>query len=545
LARSHPSAGVPATPSAGVPATSDLFAPDSGGRLLISLITLLAAALRLYRLGHLSFWYDEAATIVLSRGISALPQSLTTSAPLPFVITHYWNLLGHSEFWVRLWAAAFGIALVPVVWALGKRLLGNRAGLFAAALVAVNPLCIYYSQEARAYSILPFFVLASGYCWLVAHQRQKWWPYGFCASFALALAFYSHYYAVLWIASLPLSILLMARSRRGLASATKLGLKTLVASLVLVAPWLAIFFDKATTTVSAADFWVPKPTLMTLLISLKNMSLGFQAPLNAGVMAAILVALAAAFGVACALIRGRSGVRFLVANAFIPILLAFAISKLAKNSIYLDRCLIPSAVFFLMMAAYGISIVRKLPAAIVLLLLFLLTSLSLYNHYNNVIPDISHCPGVRERKEFRQAAEFVKQNLVEGDLVGHTCRSSLAPFMVYLPEGQRQVVLASSWRHRAKVMRKYPYKGLWNSKLSEMTLPVPVYELPLGHKRLVLVASEWDIGKGDFYSDEKVAIKRFLDGNYPLVMSKEFYGASLYFYDLTKSLVAGGRIAEG
>ncbi len=510
------------------------------------LITLLAAVLRLYRLGHLSFWYDEAATIVLSKNISVLPQSLTTSAPLPLVIAHYWNLLGHSEFWIRLWAAAFGIALVPLVWALGKRLFGSRAGLFAAALVAVNPLCIYYSQETRAYSILPFFVVGSAYCWLVAGKKQKWWAHGLCASFALALAFYSHYYAVLWIASLPLSILLMARSRRGLASATRLGLKTLVASLVLVAPWLTIFFDKATTTVSAADFWVPKPTFKTLLISLKNMSIGFQAPLSAGAIAAVLVAVAAVFGLCCALIRGWSAqLRFLAVNAFVPIFLAFAISQLAQNSIYLDRCLIPSAVFFLMIAAYGISILRRWTALAVLLLLFFLTSFSLYNHYSNVIPDISHCPGVRERKDFRQAAEFVKQNLVEGDLIGHTCRSSLAPFMVYLPEEQKQIVLASSWQHRAKVMQKYPYKGLWNSKLSEMTLPVPVYDLPPGYKRLILVASEWDIGKGDFYSEEKSVIKRFLDSNYPLIMSKEFYGAPLYFYDLTKSLTLGGPIREG
>jgi len=510
------------------------------------LITLLAAALRLYRLGHLSFWYDEAATVVLSRDISALPQSLTTSAPLPFVIAHYWDLLGLSEFWVRLWAAAFGIALVPVVWALGKRLLGNRPGLFAAALVAVNPLCIYYSQEARAYSMLPFFVLTSGYCWLVALQRQKWWPHGFCASSALALAFYSHYYAVLWIASLPLSVLLMARSRRGLGSGIWIDIKTVVASLVLVAPWLPIFFDKAATTVSAADFWIPKPTFKTLRVSLKNMSVGFQAPLNVGVIAAVLVALAVAFGLGCMLIRGRSAeMRFLAANAFIPILLAFAISRLAQNSIYLDRCLIPSAVFMLIIAGYGVSVLRKWAALAVLLLLFFLTASSLYNHYSNVIPDISHCPGVRERKDFRQAAEFVMQNVIEGDLVGHTCRSSLAPFMVYLHEGQRQAVLASSWQHRAKVMQKYPYKGLWSSKLSEMTLPVPVYDLPQGHTRLILVASEWDIGKGDFYSNEKVVIKRFLDSNYPLVMSKEFYGAPLYFYDLTKSLAQGGPIREG
>ena len=515
-------------------ASSDCSVRPPGSRLPIILITLLAAALRLYQLGHLSFWYDEAVTIILSKDISALPQSLTTCAPLPLVFAHYWNLFGYSEFWVRLWVAAFGIALVPLVWVLGKRLLSHRAGLFAAVLVAVNPLCIYYSQEARAYSILPFFVVASGYCWLIAAQRRKWWLYGFCASLALALAFYSHYYAVLWIVSLPLSVLLMARSRREATAAIKLDLKTLVVSLAFVAPWLTIFLDKATTTLSTADFWIPKPTLKTLLLSLQNMSVGFQAPLWAGVIAAILIALVVILGLGCGLARGRSAeMLFLAANAFVPILLAFAISRLAKNSIYLDRCLIPSSIFLLMIAAYGMSILRRWTAVSVLLLLFFLTSVSLNNHYGNIIPDISHCPGVRPRGEFKQAADFVMQNLSQGDLVAHTCRSSLAPFMVYLPESQRQVVLGSSWEHRAKEMQKYPYKGLWDSELSQKTLPIPLYELPPGYKRLILVASEWDIGKGDFYSKEKVAIKRLLDGMYPMTMSKDFYGAPLYFYDLT------------
>lgn len=508
-------------------------------RLPLLLITLIAAALRLYHLGHLSLWYDEAATVILSKNLAQLPQSLTTSAPLPFVVAHYWDLLGQSEFWVRLWAALLGTAIVPLVWALGRRLFGSRAGLFAAALIAVNPLCIYYSQEARGYSMLPFFVIASAYFWVVAAKRTRWWPFGLFASLTLALAFYSHYCAVLWIASLPLSMLVMARSRRGdsriVPNLFWLDLKTLAASFVLISPWLMVFLDKATTTVSVADFWIPKPTAKTLLISLENMLAGFQAPSIPGLLATALVTALAVLGLGAALIRGpRRGVLLVAVNASLPIVLAFAISRLAKNSIYLDRCLIASAVFLLVMAGYGMSLLRKKAAFAVMLATVVLLSFSLVNHYRNVIPDVSHCPGVRPRKEFRQAADFVRQNLLKGDLVAHTCRSSLAPFMVYLASEQRQIVLAASSEHRVRVMQKYPYKGLWSSRLSQATLPIAVYDLPPGYKRLVLVASEWDIGKGDFYSQEKARIKRFLDRKYPLLMSKKFYGAPLYFYDLTR-----------
>ncbi|RLC48029.1 MAG: hypothetical protein DRH70_01985 [Candidatus Coatesbacteria bacterium] len=508
--------------------------PRSARRPLL-LITLIAAALRLYHLGHLSFWYDEAATVILSRNLAQLPQSLTTSAPLPFVVAHYWDLLGRSELWVRLWAALLGIAIVPLVWAIDRKLFSNRAGLFAATLVAVNPLCIYYSQEARGYSMLPFFIIASAYFWLVAADRRRWWPYGLLASVTLALAFYSHYSAVLWIASLPLAMLVMARSRRELLSLFWLDLKTLAASFLLISPWLLVFVDKATTTVSVADFWIPKPTAKTLLISLENMLAGFQAPQTAGLLATALLAVMAALGLGVALLRGPlRGMLLVAVNASLPVALAFVISWLAKNSIYLDRCLIASAAFLLIMAGYGMSLLRKKAAYAAMLATLVLLAFPLVNHYRNVIPNLSHCPGVRPRKEFRQAANFVKQNLLKGDLVAHTCRSSLAPFMVYLPSDQTQVVLASSNEHRLKIMQKYPYRGLWSSKLSQATLPIAVYDLPPGYKRLILVASEWDIGKGDFYSQEKVRIKRFLDRNYPLIMSKNFYGVPLYFYDLTR-----------
>lgn len=507
-------------------------AKSRSGALLWS-IFILGAVLRLYRLGNLSFWYDEAATIILSRDISALPQSLSTSAPLPFVIAHFCNSFGQSEFWARLWPALFGIAIIPVVWALAKALFGNRAGLIAAALTAVNPLCIYYSQELRAYSMLPFFVLTSAYCWLLASRNGRWWPAGALASLFLALSFYSHYYAVVWIASLPLAIILLSRTKFDFPGAIKLEAKVLATALVLVGPWLSVFLDKATTTVSVADFWIPKPTLKTFVISLENFSAGFTASPTVGAVAAVLTACLAMLGFLHGVARTRMReVLFLAVNLLLPVLIAFTISRLVKNSVYLDRCLIPSAVFLTIIAAYGVSILRPRVCAAVLIVLFLLSGFSLHNHYRNVIPEASHCPGVRQRKEFRQASQFVMQHLSKGDLVGHSCRSSLAPFLVYLPEGQRQVVLASSRQHRTKVMQKYPYKGLWSTRLSETTLPIAVYDLPPGYDRLIFVASEWDIGSEDFYSDEKRRIRHMLDEAYPLRFSRQFYGAPLYFYDL-------------
>ncbi|MCD6326102.1 glycosyltransferase family 39 protein [bacterium] len=501
-------------------------------------VVLVAAVLRLYRLGRLSFWYDEATTIILSRDLLALPTSLSTSAPLSFAIAHFWNALGTSEFWVRLWPALIGIAVVPLVFVFGRRLFSRRAGLIAAALVAISPLCIYYSQELRAYSLLPFLVVVAGYAWHKAAVTSRGrWLYVGIAAVALALSFYSHYCAALWIVSLPISVLSLSRTSRELLNNAKLSILVLGGSFILVAPWLLVFIEKARATVFVADFWIPKPGLETLLVSLKNMSAGFTAPSVPGYLAAGLVVLMIVIGLVCAAHHSRDReLRFVAINALLPMLLAFSISHIAKNSVYLDRCLIPSGLFLLMMAAYGISVLRKEATIAVLFSMLLLTSFSLVNLYRNIIPDISDAPGVRPRKSFRQACEFLSARLSPADIVGHTCRSSYAPFVVYLPSNIKQVVLASSREHRARVMQKYPYKGLWERKQGADSLPIAVFDLPVGYRRLILVESVWDIGRDDFYHGEMSHIRRYLDANYPHLESRDFYGAPLRFYDLTRPL---------
>ena len=53
------------------------------------------------------------------------------------------------------------MATVPVAYLLGAELRGRRAGLAAAALVAVNPMLLWYSQEARAYALFSLLTAVS------------------------------------------------------------------------------------------------------------------------------------------------------------------------------------------------------------------------------------------------------------------------------------------------------------------------------------------------------------------------------------------------
>ncbi|MCW3029232.1 MAG: rane protein-like protein [Solirubrobacterales bacterium] len=142
----------------------------------LAALIVLAAALRLSTLDQQSFWYDEAYTPVhvlhtsLWTTLRAMVHS-ENSPPLWYVIEWVdYRVLGSGEFALRLPSALAGIATVPVAWAIGQELAGRRAAIIAAALVAVNPLFVWYSQEARAYGL---FVLTASLALLCFLRVQR------------------------------------------------------------------------------------------------------------------------------------------------------------------------------------------------------------------------------------------------------------------------------------------------------------------------------------------------------------------------------------
>jgi hypothetical protein len=178
----------------------------------LAALVLLAAGLRLSTLGLQSFWYDEAFTPVhvLHAGLGATLRAMVhteNTPPLWYLIE--WvdaRVLGTGEVALRLPSALAGIATVPVAWAIGRELGGPRAALVTAAFVAVNPLFVWYSQEARAYALFVLMAALAMLCFLRAEREPK---RARMMAFAItgSLALLTHYFAlfllipmVLWLA---------------------------------------------------------------------------------------------------------------------------------------------------------------------------------------------------------------------------------------------------------------------------------------------------------------------------------------------------------
>lgn len=129
------------------------------------------AVLRLVDLGNLAFRWDEdlsslAAKAISERGIPELPSGMVYLRSLAFlyVLAASGEIFGFSETALRLPAALFGIATIPLAFAFGKRLFGTGVGLMVAALVAFSVWDIEFSRYARMYAPFEFFYLLTLLC---------------------------------------------------------------------------------------------------------------------------------------------------------------------------------------------------------------------------------------------------------------------------------------------------------------------------------------------------------------------------------------------
>jgi mannosyltransferase len=144
--------------------------------LLVAVATVVAALLRLPTLAAKGFWYDELISVNIARepvgailrarlGFNAAPDLVdrlyTNNPPLHLLLIHATLRISPDEAFVRLPFTLAGIATVPVAYHVLLRLFDRGPALLSTALLAVSPLHIAYSQEARPSVFLVLFSLLS------------------------------------------------------------------------------------------------------------------------------------------------------------------------------------------------------------------------------------------------------------------------------------------------------------------------------------------------------------------------------------------------
>jgi uncharacterized membrane protein len=236
------------------------------GLVLLALVFALGAALRVASINTRSFWLDETTSVRQASwplGEMVAWMAHNVHPPLFHTLLHYWiGAFTSSEISVRGFALIWGLAAIPLAYWVGSVLFERRVGLFSAGIVALSPFFIWYSQEARMYTmLLVFALLATGAFWrALRHGGARWWLlYALAAGaglvtqyfFAFLIAGHLVYYA---LHEMPDALRAAReagteRSRRGplrlLADVPTLGplLLSAVVALIPLGVWLPYVFQ--------------------------------------------------------------------------------------------------------------------------------------------------------------------------------------------------------------------------------------------------------------------------------------------------------------
>ena len=140
---------------------------------LLTFVTLIAVVLRFYKLGQWSFWGDEYITVTKAMAIFDKGLDLPPIALLGTRLAL--DLWGISEWSARLTPAVIGILTIPILFFLIRRMFDTSVALIASLILAVAPWHIYWSQNARFYTLLLLFFSLAILLFFFAIEEDRPW----------------------------------------------------------------------------------------------------------------------------------------------------------------------------------------------------------------------------------------------------------------------------------------------------------------------------------------------------------------------------------
>ncbi|NOZ48844.1 MAG: phospholipid carrier-dependent glycosyltransferase [Chloroflexi bacterium] len=416
-------------------------------RLLLVGIVLLAALGRGLRLDFQPLWWDEGYSVWFA-GQPLLDMIRLTAAdihpPLYYALLHLWTQgMGMSPVVLRSFSIFAGLPAIPLAYALGRDLRGRRVGLLAAALVAINPFAIFYSQEIRMYGLATTFSLAalwSGWRWAQrsSGRRLRW-------GIAYGLSIVGGLYTLYLFALIPLAqtvwALIYARGRR------RAWLSAVAGAAVLYVPWV-VYAGPQLLQYVAYKIGKDNDTPLSLLPYVGRHLSAFMVGHLEGNLAwlwpwplLLLIPVAAAL----ILSRPKSSPRqtpapelYLLLVLLIPLSIGFG-QQLRAPFIpdRFERVLLIAAPALWLLIALGLAQMwRQAPAAALLIagLLLGLQGISLWGFYST--------PRYAER-DYRPIIATVQENVQANDSIFAVFPWQIGYFWAYWPPETRPAIIAS------------------------------------------------------------------------------------------------------
>ncbi len=509
----------------------------STASLLVGILAI-ATLLRVALLGDKSFNLDEIDSISFARldwgSFFKLIAPREVNMTFYYVLLRVWRLAGENEVVIRSLSVAAGVATIPVLYLLGRRLFGPRVGLVAAFLISINTYHIQFSQYARSYSLLVFLVTLSSLLFVNCVERPRWRNWlGYLVVSILGV--YSHLFAAFVLLAQWVSLAFL-RPRdvpwRG----------WLISALCMVLLLLPLGVIAMLRTPTWAT-WVPTPKLRDIVDVYYVLTGGLVGPTGiyapagewggrTGIFLMLFYCLACVIALLDARrVRAFSGTLrplwrygFLLTWLFLPVLAAFAVSQV--KSIFLTHYMIICLPPLVLLAAVGLDAMPKRALIGGLFIVTVLSSHQIYKYHADV----------NGREDFRGATRYILSHVRAEDAVlifapyiqksfdfyrGQFEGASKLPPYTILSMDTRVV---QHWQQLRDTARDEPGSHL----LPSWT------ELPTHYHRVWLMLShDWDT-KPDSYAVSR-SIQSSMARKYCSVAEERFTDVRVLLYDTPRS----------
>ncbi|MBV8086326.1 MAG: glycosyltransferase family 39 protein [Chloroflexi bacterium] len=362
---------------------------------------------RVWWLERQSFWLDEGFSAALTGGSLGyiLRQSFTVepNPPVYFLLLHLWRFAaGDTEYGIRFLSVLPSVLAGPVTYLVARRLGGRRAGVLAAALMALNPYLVWLAQEARMYSWALLWTVVGAYFLLRGlrgGRRLDW------VLFTLAnlLAVYTHLYSA-FVVLAEAVYLLAIRRPRWLASTVLTGL--------LFLPWfvsVSTYAGESSTWRGFVGVWD-----MVRLLAINVASQG-HLPGALDDVLALLLSLAAAAG--CTVMRRRA---LPLVWLLLPVAAVYAVSF--KEPLFSPRYFIVVLPAFLVLAGVGLA---ALPASAGL------AGLAVLSAGSGWAIERGQFVSSYAKEDYRTAARYIEQRSQPADAIVLVANYIEYPFAYY------------------------------------------------------------------------------------------------------------------
>jgi mannosyltransferase len=278
------------------PKLRELATGPVGIALLVGVLLLISLYLRTRALGA-SLWMDEGLSIgIAGQPFFDIPGVLRQdgSPPLYYLLLHGWmELVGNGPADTQGLSVAISLLAVPGgLWA-GWSLFGRRAGIYCAALGALNPFLTVYAQETRMYSLMVVLSLFATAAFLhtFVYRDRRYLP---VFAVLLSAMLYTHSWGIFVTAGalLTFAFLWLQSDERG--ALLKDGLIAFGLAFVLYLPWIPTLLYQAGHTGAP---WLNSPRF--------GVAIQISKSLLGGGTASVALVLAAGSGLA-AVVLGRT-----------------------------------------------------------------------------------------------------------------------------------------------------------------------------------------------------------------------------------------------